>query len=262
MGHRNQLGRSAVIDVTHQGDVAIVKMAHGKANAMDVELCEALTAQFKALAESAAKAIVLTGQGRMFSAGVDLIRLAAGGAGYVRTFLPALNAMFDAVFQCPRPVVAAINGHAIAGGCVLACCTDRRLMARDGGRVGVTELLVGVAFPALAFEAVRCVAAPRFFPEIIYGGATYASDAAVERGLIDEIVAAESLMERALAAAQALAALPAQSFAMTKRQMRAPAIERLARDGRSVDAAVEDLWATPEVTERIRAYVARTLGKS
>ena len=62
---------------------------------------------------------MLTGQGRMFSAGVNLIRLSEGGAAYVRRFLPALHRLYDTVFFFPKPVVAAVNGHAIAGGCVL-----------------------------------------------------------------------------------------------------------------------------------------------
>ena len=112
-----------------------------------------------------AKAVVLTGQGKIFSAGVDLLRCSDGGADYVRQFLPALHQLYDAVFFHPKPVVAAINGHAMAGGCVLACCADRRIMARDGGRIGVTELLVGVPFPALAFEIMRCATPPHYFAE-------------------------------------------------------------------------------------------------
>src|SRR5207253_4831329 len=101
-------------------------MAHGKANAMSTEFCRALTARLAEANSSPARAVIITGQGRMFSAGVDLLRLSEGGAPYVREFLPALNAMFEAVFTCPKPVVAAVNGHAIAGGCVLACAADHR----------------------------------------------------------------------------------------------------------------------------------------
>ena len=144
-----------MIDLKNDGDVAIVTIRHGKANALDIELCEGLTKCFDELRRSDARAVVLTGQGRMFSAGVDLIRVGSGGADYVRAFLPSLHRLYDAVFFHPKPVVAAINGHAIAGGCVLACCADRRIMADASGRIGVTELLVGVPFPALAFEIVR-----------------------------------------------------------------------------------------------------------
>jgi hypothetical protein len=113
--------------------VAILTLAHGKANALDIEFCEALTARFIELRNSAAKAVVLTGQGKIFSAGVDLKRLSEGGADYIRKFLPVLHKLYDAVFYHTKPVVAAINGHAIAGGCVLACCADRRIMARESG---------------------------------------------------------------------------------------------------------------------------------
>src|SRR5438046_1457491 len=113
-----------MMDVSEQDGVAILRMAHGKANAMDAEFCDALTARFAEHRQSSSQAIVMLGSGRIFSAGVDLLRLLDGGAPYIRTFLPKLTTMLTAVFSHPRPVVAAINGHAIAGGCVLACAAD------------------------------------------------------------------------------------------------------------------------------------------
>jgi enoyl-CoA hydratase len=169
--------------------------------------------------------------------------------------------MFDAVFHFPRPVVAAINGHAIAGGCVLACCADRRLMAQGNSRIGVTELLVGLPFPALAFEVMRLATAPRYFPQAIYAGETYLAESALERGWVHEIVAPAEVVDRAVAAAKSLAALPANTFAMTKRQMHMDAIERMEREGDEIDAAVIEAWAAPQATATIRAYVERTLKK-
>ena len=134
--------------------------------------------------------------------------------------MPALHRLYDAVFHLPKPVVAAINGHAIAGGCVLACCADRRIMANDGGRIGVTELLVGVPFPALAFEIVRFALPPRYLAEFTLSGATYAADAALQRGWVDEVVAPAQLMDARIAAAQELAALSPAAFAQTKKQIR------------------------------------------
>src|SRR5262249_61549037 len=93
------------------------------------------------------RAVVLTASGRIFSAGVDLLRLIEGGAPYIRKFLPALSTMLSTVFSHPAPVVAAINGHAIAGGCVLACAADRRLMARNGGGHWGAGLLLRLPFP-------------------------------------------------------------------------------------------------------------------
>ena len=246
-----------MIELSERDGVALLRLADGKANAMSLDFCEALTARFAAL--SSARAVVLTGTGTIFSAGVDLVRLLEGGAPYIRKFLPTLSTMLATVFSHPAPVVAAINGHAIAGGCVLACAADRRLMVRDGGRIGVTELLVGVPFPPAAIEIMRCATAPQFFAEAIFGGATYSPIEAVGRCWVHDLVESEALLDRALDAASALAALPAKAFALSKRQTREPALERM--QNREVDAAIEQIWTAPETLQRVRDYVARTLRK-
>ena len=251
-----------MIDLKNDGDVAVVSIRHGKANALDIELCEGLAKCFEELRGSDARAVVVTGQGRMFSAGVDLIRLSAAGADYVRAFLPSLHRLYDAVFFLPKPVVAAINGHAIAGGCVLACCADRRIMAQGSGRIGITELLVGVPFPALAYEIVRFAVPARYLPEFTFGAATYDTDAALQRGWVDTAVPAETLMGEAMAAAQQLARLSPAAFAQAKKQLRQQVSESIARSGSATDKTVTDIWAAPELLGYIRDYVARTLKKA
>jgi enoyl-CoA hydratase len=251
-----------MIDIKIDDGIAVLTMGHGKANALDIEFCEALATRFSELRHSEAKAVVLTGQGKIFSAGVDLKRLSEGGAGYIRQFLPTLHRLFDAVFFHPKPVVAAINGHAIAGGAVLACCADRRIMARDCGRIGVTEILVGVPFPALAFEIVRFAVPPRYLPEFTLTGATYATDAALQRGWTDEVAEPDELIEDALAVAQELAMLSPPAFAQTKSQIRQQVAERLQRNGDATDKAVTEIWTAPATLSCIRDYVARTLKKS
>lgn len=244
---------------THEGDVAVLTLAHGKANALDIELCRAIT---MALAQCrSSSAVVITGRGRIFSAGVDLVQLLDGGTAYIREFLPLLSSALEAVFFHPHPVVAAINGHAIAGGCVIACAADSRLMARGTGRIGVTELLVGVPFPQSAFEIMRAAAMPPLFHAMLYDGATYAPEAAAENGLIDEVVEADRLFEGAIALAKRLAALPRGAFELTKRQSRQPALDRLRRHGPEFDAEVMETWLSPETHACIRDYVARTLQK-
>jgi len=251
-----------MIDSKIVDDVAILTMTHGRANALDIEFCDALAACFDDLRRADAKAVVLTGRGLIFSAGVDLKRLSAGGADYIRRFLPALHRLYEAVFFHPKPVVAAVNGHAIAGGCVLACCADRRLMARDAGRIGVTEILVGVPFPALAFEVVRFAVPPRYLPEFILSGATYATDEALRRGWVDEVAEPVELMDDAIAVARELSLLSPAAFAQTKLQIRQPVTERLAKSGEATNKVVTDIWTAPATLAYIRDYVARTLTKS
>jgi enoyl-CoA hydratase len=250
-----------MIESTVIDGVAVLTMGHGKANALDIELCDALATRFDDLQRSDTKAIVLTGKGKIFSAGVDLKRLSAGGAEYVRRFLPALHRLYEAVFFHPKPVVAAVNGHAIAGGCVLACCADRRLMAQAAGRIGVTEILVGVPFPALAFEVVRFAVPPRYLPEFTLLGATYATDEALRRGWVDELTEPGKLIDDAIAVAQQLSRLSPAAFAQTKSQVRQGAVDSLKKSGEATDKAVTEIWASPATLGYIRDYVARTLTK-
>jgi enoyl-CoA hydratase/carnithine racemase len=250
-----------MLNVSRRGDVAVLQMANGKANAMSLEFCDSFAQHVEEFRASNATALVITGQGRIFSAGVDLLRLSAGGAAYAREFLPALNAMFMSVFACDKPTVAAINGHAIAGGCVLACATDKRLMVRDGGRIGATELLVGVPFPMLAMEILRRAIAAHRLEAAILAGATYTPEEAAALGFVDEVVSEDLLLDRAVAAAEVLAAVSPAAFALTKRQTRAPAFERVERGG-AVDAEVIERWCADATLARVRDYVARTLKKS
>ena len=128
-----------MLDVEQRSGVAVVRLRHGKVNALDLELLQAITAAMRDVDQSAA--VVITGTATAFSAGVDLQRILAGGPSYVQEFLPALSAAFMAIFDHPGPVLAAVNGHAIAGGCVIAAACDVRLMSP--GKIGLAELSVG-----------------------------------------------------------------------------------------------------------------------
>jgi enoyl-CoA hydratase len=252
-----------MINMRLDDGVAIVTLEHGKANALDLEFCEALAVLFEELrAMPEVRAVVVTGQAKMFSAGVDLKRLGAGGADYVRRFLPLLHRLYDALFFCPKPVVAAVNGHAIAGGAVLAACADRRVMARYSGNVGITELQVGVPLPALAFEIVRLVVPPRYLPEFTLGAATYASDDALIKGWVDEVVDGWELMPRAVRLARTYAALSPEAFAQSKAQIRQPVVERMAASGAAIDEAVTAIWTQDATLARVADYVAKTLNKA
>ncbi len=249
-----------MIEVKQDDGIAVLHMRHGKANALDTELCQALD---DALERSrGASAVVLTGEERIFSAGVDLLRLLNDGSDYRQALVKSLGEVLDRLFFYPRPVVAAINGHAIAGGCILACAADHRVMTREAARIGVPELLVGVPFPAIALEIMRTSATTYHLQQLIYRGLTCEPLQALAWGLVDELVDKEQVLERALERARGLAAIPVRSFELTKLQARSPSRERLAQPSRQkVDAQVLEAWNSPEVVEAIRQYVEKTLGK-
>src|SRR5438876_8427530 len=178
-----------MIERTDSDGIVTLRLAHGKVSAMDLELCEELRRQLDASRD--ARAVILTGTGSSFSAGVDLFRLMDGGAEYIERFWPALGGVLETLFVFPRPVVAAANGHAIAGGCLLVAASDYRLMS--GGKIGVPELLVGVPFPLIAIEILRFACGPNA-QSLAYSGRTVSPEEARSVGLIDDTVESDDLM--------------------------------------------------------------------
>jgi enoyl-CoA hydratase len=243
-----------------RGRVAVLRLAHGKASALDLELLRALDAAFAREERAPERAVVLTGTGSIFSAGVDLYQLVEGGRAYLAEFLPALDAAFLRLLAFEKPLVAAVNGHAIAGGYVMACAADRRILARGKATYGAPELAVGVPFPPSALELVRLGTPTGALREIALESRVFGAEDCLARGLVDELVEPAALLDRAVACAEELAGPPAIAFAITKRLLRRPATERLERDGFRGPELL-DAWASDEVLGAIRAYVDRTLRK-
>jgi enoyl-CoA hydratase len=243
-----------MIERSDRDGVAILTLKHGKANALDLELCEELQRQMAAIVASDVRAIVVTGTGTIFSAGVDLFRLLNEGESYARRFFDAMVSMFTEFFLLPRPVVAAVNGHAIAGGAIFTAASDYRFMS--SGRIGVPELLVGVPFPALALEIVRF---GRLEP-VVYTGETMTPEVALSRGIVDAVTEPDQLLDRALERARQLGAIPRDAFRLTKRQLRTPYVAA-ARALADQDAQARDLWLAKPTHDAIRSYLERTVGK-
>jgi enoyl-CoA hydratase len=228
---------------------------------MDTDLLRALRRALAQGLASDARAIVITGTGAIFSAGVDLPRVLAGGRVYLEEFLAELSGTFRELFVVPKPVIAAVNGHAIAGGCIVACACDYRLMAKGGGRIGLPELRVGVPFPISASEILRhAVGAGRAQGAMLVGNNVEAAES-IAHGFIDELVEPERLMDRALEVAATLAAAPVDSYARTKLDLRRPVIETWQRMAEEHDRQTLEAWDSPTVREAMRGFVERTLRK-
>jgi enoyl-CoA hydratase len=208
---------------------------------------------------SDARAVVLTGTGSIFSAGVDLFRVVNEGRAYVERFFPALARLILDLFAFPKPLVVAANGHAIAGGAIFTLCGDYRLMAAGTARIGMPELLVGVPFPASVLEVIRFALPPQHVQTLIYTGRTVEPQEALRLGIVDEV--APDVANRAEAVATQLAALPPEAFGLAKRQLRGRAINRAKHYANELDAAALDAWSSDATHARIREYLARTIKK-
>ena len=243
--------------------VVVVRLAHGKVNALDLELNEAITQTFRDLQDGPQRAVVLTGAGPALSAGVDLWRIIDGGADYVQRYIPSLVAAFTAVLEIDVPVVAAVNGHAIAGGCVLVNCCDHRVMAEGRAGIGIPELLVGCPFPPSALEIMRGAVGTSELRRAVLSGRIHRPAEALERGFVDEVVDPDRLMDRAVAEARRLAtAIPGDTYRMTKRQLRRDVADRIAGHGPDADAEVIGLWERRAADGWIRDYLDKTISRS
>ena len=244
------------VQVTRDGGVTLISMQHGKVNALDLELLTQVYEVFAGL--SADEVVVLTGNGRAFSAGLDMRRLLDEDANYSDSLLQALTEATLAIFRHPAPVIAAIDGAAIAGGALLAFAADYRMMA--GGVIGLPELSVGVAFPPALIEVARYVMGKDLRMHLL-GARAVKLEEALAAGFVDEIVAPDSLLEAALANGQELKNIPAVSYALVKSQLHAPTEQCIAATDVNVAGHVAKAWMNDAVRAGIRTQVERIKSK-
>ncbi|HEY6004380.1 MAG TPA: enoyl-CoA hydratase/isomerase family protein [Anaeromyxobacter sp.] len=218
------------------------------------------TATLEALARDLAAAgnapILLTGAGDVFSAGLDLEEVASLDATRARRLLDVLEGLVEALFLHPAPTVALVNGHAIAGGCVLALCCDQRVAASNArARIGLNEVAAGLAFPPKTLAMVRTRLGEPRAEAAILGARLYDPAGAREAGLVDEV--AEDARPVALARLEALSRHPREAYARAKLALRGGALDVSEPDRRRFEEEVLPRWCSEET----RAAARRLLGR-
>ena len=213
------------LDPSSTPGVTVLRLEHGKANAIGPEFLVTLSALLDQLAVAPPRALVITGHGGCFSAGLDLPILIGFDRASMAAFMDDFERVMRRVFTAPFPVVAAINGHAIAGGCVLALQADVRLAAAiDTAKLGLNEVTIGLGLPPHVLESLRMqVPATSLVPLALEGRLVSPAEAA-GLGLVSEVVPADILELRAVARAAELTASSPIAFAQIKAALRAPAL--------------------------------------
>jgi enoyl-CoA hydratase len=210
----------------HGSDLAVLTVDRPPANAMDLALLEEIIAAVESLAVNPPRALVLAGGPGVFSAGLDLKLMPRYGAEDRRRTVAAVNAMALTVYELPCPVVGAVTGHAVAGGLVLALCTDLRV-ASSAGRYGLTEVQVGVGYPQAAIGVVCAELAAHAARRLALGGELLSAGECMRLGVFDELADPDEVLPRALELATSLAGFPPEVYARTKRELRAATAVRL-----------------------------------
>jgi enoyl-CoA hydratase len=221
--------------------IALIRFDRPPVNAIDLAVTEELGPLAAALARTPPKAVVLTGAGAAFSAGLDLKTVPAYGADQRKALVLSINRMVRQLYGLPCPVVAAINGHAMAGGLVLALACDLRIAAEGAAKLALSEVNVGVPFPLGPLLVVNDTVAGATRRDLALLGRVYNPAAALAAGLVDEVVPAERLVSRARERARELASL--RGYKAIKAQLRAESLAALDRAIAAEDDPVFKVWA-------------------
>jgi len=248
----------AATRVEQQGDTAVLTLARGKVNAIDEATVDELLDRVSGLADDVgARAVVLAGEGSFFSFGFDVPALYGYSPADFTRFLTKFTGLYRELYELPKPLVAAVNGHAVAGGFMLATTADHRVMATGRARISLNEVTFGAALFAGSVEMLRAIVGDRRAETIALAGAMYAAEQAQAMGLVDEVAAPEAVAPRALEMAAEMAARDQVAYAAIKRLLRTPALERIDRAEQASIARFVEIWYSPATRAHLRQIQIR-----
>ena len=213
-----------MINYSVKDDVAVLMMDDGKANALSHEMMDALSARLEEAAEQ--RAVVIAGRPGKFCAGFDLKHMMQGKEQAIEMVARGCEFMADLILY-PRPVVMACTGHARAGGALLLLCADHRVGVAGPFGIGMNELEIGIPLPSFALEMLRDRLDPRQLNAATLAATIYDPEGAKSAGFLDEVVAADVLVPRALEVAAKFGRANAPSFAKSKELMRRGLVSRI-----------------------------------
>jgi enoyl-CoA hydratase/carnithine racemase len=239
------------------GPIRTLKLARPPVNALNVPLFEALGAAIAAAPRDGARGLLLTGAGKLFSAGLDVSVLAGLDAPGLSAFLSSFFACLKALAESPVPIVAAINGHSPAGGAVLALFCDHRIMARGDFRIGLNEVQVGLQPGPLIYKVLKRVVGLRVANELLPQGLLLTPEEALAVGFVDELADAAELEGRARGWLERVLALPPVAYAATRAMARADLVALMVEATRRGQSEMVEAWMGPETRAALAALLAK-----
>ena len=228
-------------------EVTTIEIAHGKVNAIDIELSEALIDAISWAEESETRCLVIRSatSNKVFSAGIDLKRIVAEPTSYTKEYLPSLIRLFERIYFCSLPVLAVVEGVAIAGGCVMSAACTRRI-GTPWAKFGMPNKKLDVPIPQLAPLILR-EAVPGPEAEQLHSEDLFSSQQAFQCGLLDEIVWEDELLEARIA--NHTTELTASAFGPRSRD------EQQLKRLEPLDQQMIETWCTSELRARISEYI-------
>jgi enoyl-CoA hydratase len=215
-----------MIDLSYDKGIVTLRLNRPPVNAIDLDTLERADAALDEIeARADVKALLVTGTGTSFSAGLDLKLVPTYGPDELRRTVQGINRLVGRMYGLPFPSVAAVNGHAIAGGLVLVLACDYRVGAAGHYQIGLTEARAGVPFPRVAMAVVRAELSPAAARRLTLVARNVSPDVALADGIFDELQPLDRVLDRAYEIAAQLGEIPRVAYTRTKQQLRAALLD-------------------------------------
>ncbi len=246
----------------HHDGVLTLTLQRGRANPINLAMMADLRAALQdATQRDEVRGLLLTGQPGFFSSGLDLIELLAQDRDGVAHFWTQFMELARDLAAFPKPVVTAVSGHSPAGGCVLAICTDYRLMAEGEFRIGLNEVPVGIIVPELIYHLYAFWIGSRRAYQFLLEGKLLTPQEAQACGLVDAVVPPDELLTRAEAQLRTCMAYDAATWQASKANMRADLLAQMPADPAAVIAPLLAHWWQPRTQAILHKVVERLTQK-
>ncbi len=248
-----------MIELAREQEIALLTLTRGKVNALNEPFVEQLGKSLGHLAsDREIRAVILTGQGKFFSFGFDIPELLAYSKSSFARYITKFCNLYTSMFLFPKPLIAALNGHTMAGGCILAIACDYRVMASGKAKISLNEITFGSTLPAGCVEMLRYCIGPRNAQAVLYSGAMYSAEEALRLGLVDQACPPEDLLNAARKVAKDFAGRDGSAFKSIKGLLRGPVAQEMAK--REKDAALEfvDIWYSEATWTKLKEIEIRS----
>ena len=247
------------VKIEQKGEIAQVTLSRGKVNALNPEVVRELRGTFSELAASASvRATILTGAGPFFSFGFDIPEF----LGYTRAaftdYLRNFTALYRELYVHPKPILAALNGHTVAGGCMIATVCDHRIMVTGKAKIGLNEVTFGASVFAGSVDILRHLTGQKNAERILLSGSLYSAEEATSLGLVDQVCEPDQLASSALETAGQFAAPDPVAFASIKRLLRMPIAERMKESEADSIREFIDIWYSAQTREQLEKIKIRS----
>ncbi len=243
-----------MIDIAYHDTVAVVKLARSVTNALSLEHVERLARALDDVKSNPeVRGLVLAGSNdKFFSIGFDIPRLIDLSRKDFGIFYRTFNQLCLQLLVLPKPTVAAIAGHAIAGGCVLVLCCDYRFIAEGRKLMGLNEIKLGVPVPYPADCILRDLVGNRNARDVMEKGEFYQAEESLGIGMVDRVLALEEVLEKSIEKARLLGSMPREAYGVIKQNRVAPIERKIAAHGEEREKLFLDCWFSGEARLRLK----------